>query len=104
MKILYVVIFCILSLNLYAQEHDLKVLSINSELLQNANAVKRFDRQKIFINSLKSVKSIHHYAITVFNQNGDDFAGLVVYYDKMNDVASIKGNLYDATGKKNSIA
>ncbi len=100
MKILYVVIFCILSLNLYAQEHDLKVLSINSELLQNANAVKRFDRQKIFINSLKSVKSIHHYAITVFNQNGDDFAGLVVYYDKMNDVASIKGNLYDATGKK----
>lgn len=90
----------VLLLSATARAGDIKypVFSIPEKLLKTANAVKRVEEIEVTINSLDEMIVHRHYAITILNENGASEAALVAYYDKLSQVRSIEGALYDAMG------
>ncbi|MCU7552458.1 DUF3857 domain-containing protein [Chitinophagaceae bacterium LB-8] len=90
-----------LCLNLIAQagESPYAVKFIPEHLLKNANIVKR--AEDIQIEVVNSGESLLHYkyVLTILNENGDRHATLTEWYDKLHEVRSIEGNLYDASGQ-----
>lgn len=100
MRLLFIIatITC-LNLIAHAGESPYAVKSIPEHLLKNANIVKRTeDIQFEVINTGESV--LHYkYALTILNENGDRHATLTEWYDKLHQVRSIEGNLYDASGQ-----
>ena len=74
------------------------VSRIPKNMLENAHAVKRSEHKEFIINSTRSAKTRYQYAITILNENGNEHAELVVFYDKLTTVSSIKGTLYNAAG------
>ncbi|MFT4016128.1 MAG: DUF3857 domain-containing protein [Agriterribacter sp.] len=88
------------ALNCFAGDGDYSVSKIPEELMKDANVVMRMDETRFeVINIGKSIIK-RKYAITVLNENGDDYAYLYLWYDKLRSVNSMDGILYDATGKK----
>ena len=85
--------------SILANEGDFAVSKIDASLLKNAHAVVRLDKMKLEINGIKGSRYTNHYAITILDEKGDDWAQLNEYYDKFNDIISIEGFLYDANGK-----
>lgn len=82
-----------------ANEGDFAVSKIEASLLKNAHAVVRLDEMKLEINGIKGYRYTNHYAITILDEKGEDWAQLYEYYDKFTDIISIEGFLYDADGK-----
>lgn len=78
--------------DIYAVSH------IPKNMLENAHAVKRNEHKEFIINNTRSAVTRHQYAITILNENGNEHAGLAVFYDKLTKVNSIKGTLYNAAG------
>lgn len=78
---------------------DYSVLTIPSALLKNTNVVKRTEDIRCEVFSYTKVRLYRKYALTILNENGDDFANLYVHYDKLTSVKSIEGKLFDWTGK-----
>lgn len=92
---------CCLSLcllTLHAQQRY-SVSAIPDSLLKGANAVKRFEDIQLEIKSKTSAVLRYKYAFTILNENGDEHAQFVEWYDKMREVSDIEGSLYDASGK-----
>lgn len=83
-----------------AEDPDYKVSSIPAALLKNADVVKRTEEYTIKVEGLKDVYVTQRVAITVMNENGNDFAHIFENYGILRDVRSIKGALYDADGKQ----
>jgi len=79
---------------------DLSVSGIPAALQTNANAVLRLDETRFEITAIGRAREYHHYAITILNERGDKHAGLTEQYDKLHEIESITGTLYDAGGKK----
>lgn len=76
------------------------VSSIPENLKKNANVVKRMEEFEFrMINTGEAVLT-HKYALTILNENGDDNAALVEFYDNLQKITSIEGALYDASGKE----
>ncbi|MBB5394830.1 DUF3857 domain-containing protein [Mucilaginibacter sp. AK015] len=71
---------------------------IAKDLLPYASAVVR--DQSVYT-EVKDNSTYYHIkkAITVLNQNGDDLAHIVVWYNKTNLIKSIKGTTYNEFGK-----
>jgi hypothetical protein len=92
----------ILSSFLLANASDIKypASAIPENLKKNANVVKRMEQFEFRIISTGEAVLVHKYALTVLNENGDDNAALVEYYDKLQKINSIEGSLYDASGKE----
>src|SRR5436190_5010380 len=84
----------------HAGDGDYAISKIPQDLLKNANAIKRMDETILEISSLNKVKWYQKFAVTVLNENGDQYAQLYRSYDKLRSVESIEGRLYDANGKK----
>ncbi|MGJ7031284.1 DUF3857 domain-containing transglutaminase family protein [Niabella hirudinis] len=76
------------------------VSTIPEALLKKAKLVKRVD--ETFIEVRNTGKAIYrrHYAYTVLSEAADEYAALVVGYDKFRLITDISGTLYDAGGKK----
>lgn len=72
---------------------------IPSNLRNRANACIRNEETTIDMRSSDNVILNVKKAITVFNQNGEDEARLVIYYDKNISIKSIKGEVYNSVGK-----
>src|SRR5262249_38855289 len=85
---------------LYAGSGEYAVSRIPQALLKNANAVLRFEDVKFEVVSTKEAIESRHYVITVLNENGDDWAEFEDYYDKLREINSVEGYLYDANGKE----
>lgn len=85
-----------------ANASDIKypVSSIPESLKKNANVVKRMEEIVFRIINTGEAVFYHKYALTVLNENGDDNAVLVEYYDKLEKINSIEGALYDAAGNQ----
>jgi hypothetical protein len=79
---------------------DYGVNGIPAALQTNANAVLRLDETRFEITAIGRAREYHHYAITILNERGDKHAGLTEQYDKLHEIESITGTLYDAGGKK----
>lgn len=90
----------LLSLNVYAGDGDYAVSKIPVELLKNADVVKRMEEIRFEVVDPGKSRLYHKYALTILNENGDRYAAEVIFYDKLREVKSIQGTLYDAEGKK----
>jgi hypothetical protein len=91
---------CILLTGFFANAGDVKypASAIPQELKKDANVVKRMEEFEFrFVNTGEAVLR-HKYALTVLNENGDRYAVLMEYYDKLEKIVSIEGALYDASG------
>lgn len=90
---------CILLTGFFANAGDIKYqASAIPGDLKDANVVKRMEEFEFrFINTGEAVLR-HKYALTVLNENGDRYAVLMEYYDKLEKIVSIEGALYDASG------
>jgi hypothetical protein len=92
--------FLLLSLPSFGGDGDYAVSKISPALLKNANAVLRVEDIKFEILSIKEALETNHYVITILNENGDDWAEFSEYYDKLRELNSVEGFLYDANGKQ----
>src|SRR5476651_722510 len=99
MKALFFAVgLCILALSSRAQvNYDTKL--IPKELLAYANSVVRYNDEAIEVKDLDGYTYHVKTAITVLNKNGDKNARVVLQYDKISAVKSVKGSVYDADGK-----
>ena len=86
-----------------------KFSEIPDSLKDNAKAVIRFDEKIFTIKSISSAELYVKKAITILDKNGDGFASVIVYYDKIIKANNLKIILYDSNGiiikkvKKNDI-
>jgi transglutaminase-like putative cysteine protease len=99
-----IALYCIISL-LYlhpalAGDPDYAVSSIPAALKEKAHAVKRMEEMLVNVSNSGDVVITHRYAITVLDANGDKYARMVGWYDKLRDIRSVKGTLYDAFGQQ----
>lgn len=97
--ILSTILICI-AFTGFAGEIKFPVSEIPDSLLKNANSVMRINESQIVVKSLSSVVNKVHFAITILNENGDNYGSLIAHYDKLQKVSDIEGALYDATGKQ----
>src|SRR5690349_21387019 len=74
------------------------VSSIPAALLKNANVVKRMEEVEFEIVSTGETVLRQRFALTILNENGARSAALVEYYDKLHEIKSIEGFLYDELG------
>src|SRR5574338_949835 len=84
----------------FANDGEYAVSKIAPALLKNANAVVRLEDIRFQVISTKEAMEWNHYVITILNENGDDWSRFIDYYDKMRDIVSVDGALYDASGKE----
>ncbi len=83
-----------------AGDGEYAVNRINSSLLKNANAVVRIDETRFRIKNPSETVLTNHFAITILNEKGDNWAIFSEYYNKHRRIESIEGYLYDANGKQ----
>lgn len=81
-----------------AQNLAYSVVNLPDSLTKNANAVLREYKETFTVESvgkaLHKIRSVY----TILNKEGDDHAVLSLSYSKNNQIKSLDGNLYDATG------
>jgi hypothetical protein len=99
-RITVAAIFLLRSMQLFAGDGDYAVSKISAALIKNADAVLRLEEIKFEILSTKETIETNHYVITILNENGDDWAEFVEGYDKLHEIISVEGYLYDADGKQ----
>ena len=76
------------------------VSAIPEALLKKADLVKRLDEMTIEVRGIGKAIYRRHYVYTVLNEAADEYAALVVGYDKFHLINDISGTLYNAAGKK----
>jgi hypothetical protein len=99
-KSFLIIAFVINAFLLYARDGDYAVSKISPALIKNANAVLRLEEIKFELRSTKDAIETNHYVITILNENGDKWAEFAEYYDKLREITSVEGYLYDANGKQ----
>ncbi len=98
--ILFSILIFLLSVSCNAADGDYAVSKINPALLKNAAAVLRLGEERFEVISYTKTRLYRKTAITILNEQGDDYADFYEYYDKLRSIKSINGRLYDATGKE----
>jgi Domain of Unknown Function with PDB structure (DUF3857)/Transglutaminase-like superfamily len=99
-KIVSLVTGCLIALFAVAGGGEYAVSSIPADLKKNAHVVKRMEQISFeIVNSGEAVLK-KKYAYTILDENGDDQAVFVEYYDKLHEIKNIEGSLYDANGKE----
>lgn len=83
-----------------AKDPDYNTAAIPANLKENAHAVKRMEEMKVRIVSPGEVRINRHYVVTVLDAKGEDAVSVLEVYNKLVEVRSIKGYLYDASGKE----
>src|SRR3954462_14930250 len=83
-----------------AKAQDYNVLLVPDSLSTNADAVLRNEEYYVQVKAADEVVIKHKYAITIYNENGDEYAAYSNIYDPRQPLSNIDGNLYDASGKK----
>lgn len=100
LKRLLVLIFIAAALNGYTQgQPDYNVENIPSTLKSRANAVIRNMETIVDMRAPENVILNVKKAITVLNKNGEQAAGLYIFYNKATSIKSAKGIIMDAFGK-----
>jgi len=84
--------------NVNAQNYS--VSQIPDSLKLNAHVVKRLEELHVIIKSINKVIVKHKYAVTILDEQGDDYAEYTNNYSSLEDLSNIDGNLFDAVGKK----
>jgi transglutaminase-like putative cysteine protease len=82
-----------------AGDPEYPAFTIPAELKQGAHSVKRWEEISFRLTSDGESRLTEHYVITVLDPNGDDEASLEAGYDKLREIRSVRGVLYDAFGR-----
>ncbi|MFT3747772.1 MAG: DUF3857 domain-containing protein [Agriterribacter sp.] len=90
----------IITLNCFAGDGDYAVSRIPEALMKNADVVKRSEEMRFEIIDATKSRLYHKYVLTILNEKGDRYAMVYEYYDKLREIKSIEGTLYDASGTK----
>jgi len=98
MRYCYSLLLLFCTSTVYAQQ-NYDVSLIPKELLSHANAVVRHDETTVTVKNLDDVTQHAKYTVTILNKNGDDEANMYFFYDKTEHIKSVKGIIYDETGK-----
>jgi transglutaminase-like putative cysteine protease len=96
----YLLLIGLLVTGVNSMAQDYNVALIPDSLKADADAVLRNEYLEVHIKSLEKTIVKHKYAITIFNENGAEYAGYSNSYDTKSPLYDISGALYDATGKK----
>ena len=88
-----------LILSTYAKDIKYPVSAIPESLKTNVKAVVRDDETVFRILSRKNATVHFHYAVTILNPNGKDYAERAIFYDKMMKVRDLKAFVYDGNGE-----
>lgn len=99
MKRILLLLTLILMINAASAQNNYAVSSIHKELLPYASAVVRNEDVTVEVKEPDNVWYHIKSAVTVLNKNGDEYANLLIDYDKIRNVKSIKGLIYDEYGK-----
>ncbi|MBW0176554.1 DUF3857 domain-containing protein [Sediminibacterium sp.] len=91
------VILLLFALKSSGQEYAVSL--IPDSLKENADVIKRIEEVSVTIRSTSKALVKHKYAITILNENGDDYAGYMNGYTKLISLSDISGKLFDAEGK-----
>ncbi|HZY83107.1 MAG TPA: DUF3857 domain-containing transglutaminase family protein [Cyclobacteriaceae bacterium] len=91
--------FALITIAACAKDIKYPVSSIPEELKKGVNLVVREDEMIIRIFSKKSYTVHVHFAVTIFNSNGQDYASTAVFYDKNIKLRDLKAAAYNADGE-----
>jgi len=98
MKQIIIVLLCLFTSNIYAQEFNIK--NIPDSLINNANVVKRYEEMILEIKSPGKFISHERHVYTILNEAGDDYANYISHYDKFTTIDYASAILYDGKGKE----
>jgi hypothetical protein len=90
-------LFC-LSANLFAQDYNIH--SIPDSLVNNADAVTRYEERIFEIKSPGKAVEHERHIYTILNESADYLGGYKSRYNKFTDINYISATLYDARGKE----
>ncbi|TWR26866.1 DUF3857 domain-containing protein [Mucilaginibacter achroorhodeus] len=92
-------LFCLFFAGVAMAQANYAVSAIPKDLLPYASAVVR--NQNVVTEIKDPANTIYRIkkAVTILNENGDDIARIVLFYDKSRAIKSIKGATYDEFGK-----
>ncbi|MDI9365614.1 MAG: DUF3857 domain-containing protein [Flavobacterium sp.] len=96
----YLLLIGLLVAGATTKAQDYNVALIPDSLKTDADAVVRTEYKEVHIKSLEKTIVKHKYAITIFNENGAEYAEYYNRYDTKSPLYDISGTLYDASGKK----
>jgi hypothetical protein len=80
----------------YAGEYAVE--NIPANLKKQADAIVRLEESNFEIISSRETVHQYHTVITILNESGDRWADFYQPYDKLGEVVSVQGTLYDAAG------
>ncbi|HEY1164362.1 MAG TPA: DUF3857 and transglutaminase domain-containing protein [Chitinophaga sp.] len=98
-RLLNVLCLLMLSGTAFAGDPVYPAFTIPAELKEKAHSVKRWEEKRFRLTAGGEAHLTEHYVITVLDSNGDEEAELTEQYDKLREIRSIRGVLYDAFGK-----
>ena len=90
---------CFFVRNAFCSDPDYSAAAIPKELLKNANVVKRMEELRFEIINTGETILYQKYALTILGEAGDKYAQFSQSYDKLINIRSIEGVLYDSQGK-----
>ncbi len=99
MKKIATLTFLFFNILIYAQDFDFSSLSIPENLKEDANSIVRFENLAIEIKSQSEMIINCQTAITIFNELGDRYANLTIYYDKRRTIKDLEATVYDSKGE-----
>lgn len=83
----------------FAREVKYKVSDIPEELLEGSKMIIRNENFLFHLKSDKSATMEVTYAITILNENGEEHAAFVKWYNKFIKIQNISGRIYNKEGK-----
>ena len=92
-------LLCILS-NAFSQENIYSSLTIPANLIQNANAVIRFNDVQINLKSSSEMQVLEKRIVTVLNKEGDDAINAYMHYDNNVNIKDLEAIVYNAAGNE----
>lgn len=99
-RIILVLVLIITNLQaVFSKDEKYRVEDIPAELLVNARSVIRNEKIEFRLDSEKGAKANISYAITIMNENGEDDALFIKWYNKHRKIQNISGRVYDKNGK-----
>lgn len=100
MKKYIVLIACFLYLNIHAQQIELSILTIPSELTKDANAVIRNNYTEVTLEDLDRMTVYKKRIVTVLNKEGNRRVNTYANYDEDTKITKLSAKIYDKLGKE----
>ena len=95
--LLCLLLYC---LTVNAQEAGYQSLSLDKELVKNANAVVRLEECRVEVKSPKDMRIRRKRVVTVLNKKGGQYVHAMEGYDNSRKIKSIEARVFDVFGKE----